>query len=124
VEVAIDVAVPCGLILNELISNALKHAFPQGRRGEIKIRLQRVADGEVLLSVSDDGVGTSPGFDFEQSGALGLKTVQTLARQLHGSVAFTGQPGVTCQVRFQDQPAEAQRHNGGQNSAALPRQTD
>jgi two-component sensor histidine kinase len=61
--VLIDTAIPCGLILNELISNALKYAFPGGRKGEIRLELRKLEGGEIRLRVSDDGVGLPEGFD-------------------------------------------------------------
>ena len=73
-------AVPCGLILNELISNALKHAFPDGRSGEIHVRLRRIDAQRCLLSVSDDGIGIDLGKLSEHS--LGLRIVRLLARQV------------------------------------------
>jgi two-component sensor histidine kinase/HAMP domain-containing protein len=63
ISVLIDTAIPCGLILNELISNALKYAFPGGRKGEIRLELRKLEGGEIRLRVSDDGVGLPEGFD-------------------------------------------------------------
>jgi two-component sensor histidine kinase len=73
-------AVPCGLILNELITNALKHAFPDGRSGEIHIRLRRLDAQHCVLSVSDDGIGV----DLQKLNdhSLGLRIVRLLARQI------------------------------------------
>ncbi|MGC9349836.1 MAG: PAS domain-containing sensor histidine kinase [Anaerolineae bacterium] len=103
VPVVIDVAIPCGLILNELISNALKHGFPDKRAGEIHITLALMNNDEILLTVSDNGVGAPTGFDFRGSSTLGLQTVLGVAEhQLQGTVSFTSYPdkGVTCRVRF------------------------
>jgi PAS domain S-box-containing protein len=81
-----DAAVPCGLILNELISNAFKHAFPGGD-GEIAVTLTHdPAAGAVCLRVRDNGVGLHADFNWRQSGTLGLPLVQMLANQIHGSV--------------------------------------
>ncbi len=107
VEVAIDVAVPCGLILNELISNALKHAFPGDRQGEIQVWLHRAPPGELVLGVADNGVGLPPGFEWEHSDSLGLRTVLTLVRQLNGQVTFGGPPGTRCQIRLNHETALA-----------------
>jgi PAS domain S-box-containing protein len=87
--VAADLAVPCGLILNELLTNALKHAFPEQRRGQIEIEV-RAQPGRLHLIVGDDGVG------FRQTGAptsLGLRLVQALAEQVGGSLKVTSEPG-------------------------------
>ncbi|HJS58929.1 MAG TPA: ATP-binding protein, partial [Vicinamibacteria bacterium] len=88
-------AVPCGLILNELITNALKHAFPDGRPGTIRVELKRV-DGDALrLVVSDDGAGLSVGIDVERSPSLGLDLVRMLAKQLDAALEV-GRTRGTC----------------------------
>ncbi|RMF04727.1 MAG: hypothetical protein D6768_02515 [Chloroflexi bacterium] len=79
----VDSAVPCGLILNELISNALKHAFPDGRSGQVCVRLFFTGN-ELNLVVSDNGVGMADGFDIHTSSSLGMQLVDTLANQLDG----------------------------------------
>jgi PAS domain S-box-containing protein len=101
VYVLIDTAVSCGLIVNELISNTLKYAFPSGRAGEITIRLRREAHGEIDLTVSDDGVGLPPGFDAKRDGHLGLRLVESLARgKIRAKVAFATDHGLSCRLRF------------------------
>lgn len=89
----LDTAVPCGLIVNELVTNALQHAFPKGRKGEIHIALCRVDDQRFILTVRDNGVGLPPGVDPYQAESLGLKLVASLVRQLRGRTAFCGQGG-------------------------------
>ncbi len=84
VQLPINMAIPCGLIMNELISNALKHAFPQGREGTILIRLSNETPSEVSLLVSDDGVGLQPDLDISRNGTLGLQLVDLLTQQLGG----------------------------------------
>ena len=79
-------AIPCGLIVNELISNALKHAFPDNRRGEIRISLANDAQGHVTMTVSDDGIGMPEGMHLKQTGTLGLQLVTLLADQLGGTI--------------------------------------
>ncbi len=103
VPVLIDIAIPCGLILNELISNALRHAFPEDKKGAVKVRLRKREDNTILLQVSDDGIGVPPGFDFRQRQSLGLQTIFALAEyQLQGEVTFESGEGVSCQIQFQD----------------------
>jgi PAS domain S-box-containing protein len=81
----IDLAVPSGLILNELLSNCLKHAFPACRCGEVHVHIAEESAGENLtLAVSDNGVGLPAGLDIENTETLGLQLVRTLTRQLHG----------------------------------------
>ena len=99
VLVEMDQALPCGLLVNELISNALKHAFPDGRAGLVRVALQPVA-GEPArwcLAVTDDGVGLPPDFDARRSQSLGLQLVADLAGQLRGTLALTpAAPAGTC----------------------------
>ena len=103
VFVLIDTAIPCGLILDELISNTIQHAYPSGQKGIITIELRRQEDGEICLCYADDGVGTPPGFDFRQDAHLGLQNVFTLAEsQLRGQVSFENKPGVYCRLTFYD----------------------
>ena len=79
-------AIPCGLILNELLSNALKYAFPNGRSGEVSVSVTPAGRGEVKLTVADNGVGLPQNYDPERSQSLGLQIVHILARQLDGTV--------------------------------------
>jgi PAS domain S-box-containing protein len=86
VLLALNAAIPCGLIVNELISNALKHAFPAGRSGRIKISM-KLGDGDIVeLRVEDNGVGIPAGIDFETTSTLGLQLVQLLTSQLKGTL--------------------------------------
>jgi PAS domain S-box-containing protein len=101
--VLIDTAIPCGLILNELLSNVFKHAFPGDRSGEVKIRLRRAKDGTLTLQVSDDGVGFPKDLDWRKSDTLGLQTVFGIAeRQLRGKVSVETAHGVTWHIRFRE----------------------
>lgn len=80
-----DLAVPCGLILNELISNAFKHGFPDGVGGEIRLTLRNGADGKCSLSVDDSGGAIPEDLDVNQSKSLGLRLVRSLTQQIRGS---------------------------------------
>jgi two-component system response regulator len=103
VFVLIDSAIPCGLILNELISNALKYAFPGGRQGEIRFQLRSLDSGEIELRISDNGIGLPPGFDIRRDGSLGIKNILILAEdQLQGQVTFDTRAGVSCLLKFRD----------------------
>lgn len=99
ISLAVDQAIPCALILNELISNTLKHAFPTGA-GTIRIELRRVADNLIFLCVSDDGVGIPPGFDPARSSSLGMQLVVTLAEQLDGRLEIDRAPGAAFRITF------------------------
>jgi two-component sensor histidine kinase len=102
VALSVERAIPCGLILNELIVNALKHAFPDGRKGCVRVQLQTVADDRVLLIVQDDGVGATVEDDAE-SGSLGLQLVRTLAQQIHADLLIRPGAGTTVELNFRRQ---------------------
>jgi PAS domain S-box-containing protein len=93
VSMGIDKAIPCGLIINELISNALKYAFPGDRPGEIKVSFQRAKDGSIILRVEDNGVGLPAGLEITNTGTLGLQLVTMLARQLRGVLTVESEHG-------------------------------
>ena len=100
-ELPVEAAVHCGLILNELVSNALKHAFPGRQSGEIVVSLDReAAGGLVCLRVRDSGVGLAAGVDWRNTPSLGLRLVQMLTRQLRGTVQCSGPPGTEFRVKF------------------------
>jgi two-component sensor histidine kinase len=100
VLLGIDAAIPCGLILNELVSNALKHAFPNGRDGEVRIDLRADDDQRLTLTVSDDGIGLPEGLDVHNTNSLGLQLVDTLVRQLDGTMEIHGQGGTEFKIDF------------------------
>jgi PAS domain S-box-containing protein len=97
----IDQAIPCGLLVNELISNALKHAFPSGRTGEVRLELRPVDDGrQIHLRVSDNGVGLPADFDMQRLSSLGLELASDLATQIRGRLEIGPGPGATFDVLF------------------------
>jgi len=100
VELDIDAAIPCGLILNELISNALKHAFPDARAGAIRIGVTVRADQQIELSVADGGVGFPPDVDYRHTPSLGLQLVNTLVAQLNGTLELTHGDGTVFTICF------------------------
>jgi PAS domain S-box-containing protein len=85
-QLPLNAAVPCGLIANELISNAFKHAFPGGRLGEIRIELTRDGTDQAVLLVSDDGIGIPDDLVLESTSTFGLQLVMLLADQLGGEL--------------------------------------
>jgi PAS domain S-box-containing protein len=100
VALPVDKAIPCGLVLNELITNALKHAFPGDRRGTIWIELARLEDGRVRLAVKDDGVGMPAELDSSKSASLGLQLIAILAEQLEGALVVSKDDRTTFEVSF------------------------
>jgi two-component sensor histidine kinase len=101
VALSVDLAVPCALILNELISNALKHGFPDGAGGEIKLTLRNGVDGQCTLWVDDNGVGIPADVDPNSSKSLGLRLVTLLTKQIRGSFEMVNsQPGISARLQF------------------------
>lgn len=96
----IDKAVPLGLILNELISNSLKHAFPDGRKGEIRILLHQDNGGNYSLIVSDNGAGLPSHMDFRNTKSLGLQLVNALTKQLKGNIELDSSNGTQFSITF------------------------
>lgn len=119
-EVAINRAVPCALILNELLTNAFKYAFVGRRSGRILVSLCQPEDGVCELAVEDDGVGLPPGILDSRSQSLGFRIISILANQLDGSVEQREGPGARIAFRFPnaasdswvtpDTEAQAERH--------------
>jgi PAS domain S-box-containing protein len=100
-RLGVDVAVPCGLIINELVSNSLKYGFPNGRGGVIRIELHRQPEGRATLSVVDNGVGLPEEVGFWNTQTLGLRLVGTLVKQLEGNVEVDRSKGTSVHVTFQ-----------------------
>lgn len=100
VQLTVDTAIPCGLIVTELVTNALKHAFPNGSGGSILVAAQD-CDGSMTLTVQDDGKGLPEKIDFRKSGSLGLELVNSLVRQLGAKLGITRSPGTTFHIEFQ-----------------------
>jgi two-component sensor histidine kinase len=99
-EVGLDVAVPLGLLLNELVTNSLKHGFPDGRHGHVHVRVARVTDETVRLTVRDDGVGLPPGMSRTSQQTLGLKLVSALSEQMRARFALDEDNGVVATLEF------------------------
>lgn len=100
VRLPIDAAVPCGLLVNELVSNCLKHAFQGRDRGRIRVELAPVSEAEALLCVSDDGVGLPLTMAPEAAETFGMQLILALMDQLHGKLEISRQAGTAMQVIF------------------------
>lgn len=98
----IDTAVPCGLILNELITNSLKYAFPDNNPGEVGISLHTLEPHHYVLSIWDNGIGFPEGLDFRRTNSLGMQLVCDLTRQLKGTVELDRNHGTRFQIRFRE----------------------
>lgn len=99
VRMGVDAAIPCGLILNELVSNAFKHAFTGSSRGTVEVRLAR-ANRRLTLSVGDDGIGLPPGLDPRRASTLGFDLVFTFAEQLEAEVQIESGAGTRFIISF------------------------
>ncbi len=100
VQVDIDQAIPCGLIVNELLTNSLKHAFSNGPGGEVKVVLRPEGEDQVFLEVSDNGAGLPVDFEARRGKSLGMQLISDLARQLGGRLDIGPGPGSRFQVVF------------------------
>ena len=107
ISIGLNQAVPCGLLINELVTNALKHAFPGERAGLIRVTFQSPTPQEVLLTVVDDGVGLPAALEPQQTESLGLQLVCLLTEQLHGTVTFERGPGTAVRILFPN-PADTE----------------
>jgi PAS domain S-box-containing protein len=100
ISLDLDYAVPCGLILNELMTNTLKYAFPDGRDGSIWIDLHAEPDQSLILRVADDGIGLPAGLDNLKNKSLGLQLVNSLVKQINGTLVVESSSGTVFQVSF------------------------
>lgn len=100
VRVEIDQAIPCGLIVNELLTNSLKHGFVEGRSGEVRVSIRPEGETSVRLEVSDTGVGVPVDFEARLLKSLGMQLITDLARQLGGRLDVGARPGATFTVTF------------------------
>ena len=96
----INNAIPCGLIINELVSNAFKYAFPDKKNGSIQVDLKKEENEKFLLSISDDGIGLPKNFDINNIETLGLQLVFTLVDQLNGYIDLSNQHGTSYKIQF------------------------
>jgi PAS domain S-box-containing protein len=97
VEVGVNTAIPCGLLLHEVLANCIQHAFPAQPRGAVMVRLQTEPMGQVTLTIRDTGVGLPKDPDVHDAGGFGLHLVRALTEQLQGTITF-GREGGTCVI--------------------------
>ncbi|MCE5213140.1 MAG: sensor histidine kinase, partial [Methanobacterium sp.] len=95
----IDTAIPCGLIINELVTNSLKHAFPDGEEGELTIKMEQ-DNSKYHLTVADNGIGLPPELDINNTTTLGLLLVNSLVGQLEGKLEVYHERGTTFHISF------------------------
>ncbi|NYB51279.1 MAG: PAS domain S-box protein [Methanobacteriaceae archaeon] len=97
----IETSIPCGLIYSELLSNCIKHAYPEGGKGKISAEFKRVGE-DLMLRVSDDGVGLPDEIDFRHTQSLGLQLVTSLVKQLDGTIELDKSQGTSFTVKFHE----------------------
>jgi len=100
IDLGIDIAVPCGLIANELVSNALKHAFPARESGTVVVSFRRLDPAMLQLEVQDNGIGFPDGRDYRSMSSMGMSIIKTLTEQISGTLAFDGTSGSRFTVRY------------------------
>ena len=100
VSLGINLGIPCGLLINELMTNALKHAFPGGRAGTITVSLQEMPDHSIRLAVSDDGIGLPPDLDIRNAPSLGYQLITTLVDQLNATLEVHRDRGTAVVILF------------------------
>lgn len=100
VQLGVDTAIPCGLIVTELVTNALKHAFPNAVSGTIRVAAINEPEGWLKLIVQDNGVGIPEEFDIRRSGSLGMELVSSLVRQLSAKLEIGREGGTTFRIHF------------------------
>ncbi|MCP4612067.1 MAG: sensor histidine kinase, partial [Planctomycetes bacterium] len=103
----VNTAIPCGLIINELVSNALKYAFPKNRPGRIHITFRRTATGIFVLTFQDDGIGFPEEIDFRNTESLGLQLVNLSTKQLQGDIELRREQGTTFTITFPEKETKA-----------------
>ncbi len=99
IEIDLNASIPCGLILNEIISNAFKYAFPGDKEGSLQFTIDRI-DGHCRLTVSDDGIGFPDGIDLHNGGKLGMQLITSLTKQLNGTVELKLEKGTEYTITF------------------------
>ncbi len=102
IHLNIETAHCCGLIINELIANALEHAFPKSKHGNVWISLQKDENMQIVLKVQDDGVGVPQDFDFRNTESLGLKLVCILTKQIEGKIELSTSDGTCFTITFSE----------------------
>jgi PAS domain S-box-containing protein len=112
VAIDVNVGIPCGLIVNELVSNSLKHAFPEGRMGTIRVGISIDSEGNHVLFVEDNGIGLPEEVDFRNTLSLGLQLVNGLTQQISGKIELSREGGTRFRITFRGAPDSEGKQNG------------
>jgi hypothetical protein len=100
IEFSLDKAIPCGLIINELVSNSLKHAFSKNEEGKINVSLKKTKDDRILLEVYDNGIGFPEDVDYKNSDTVGLKLISTITKQMDGKISIEKNKGTHVMISW------------------------
>jgi two-component sensor histidine kinase len=98
----VDIAIPCGLIVNELITNSLKYAFADREKGMIELLLNNLGNGNYKITVKDDGIGFPKSVNFRKTKSLGLQLVNTLVKQIDAKIEMKNSAGTEFTITFND----------------------
>jgi two-component sensor histidine kinase/sensor domain CHASE-containing protein len=115
VFLSLDSAIPCGLLINELVSNSLKYAFPDGKEGEIYISIHPIEDNRFFMTVRDNGVGFPADIDITKSKTLGLQLVDSLVDQLDGTMKLNQNAGTEYKITFKELKSERKGDENGKS---------
>jgi two-component sensor histidine kinase len=102
ISLNVETAIPCGLIINELLTNSLKHAYPYSRKGEIKVELSSDYENKFTIVISDDGVGIPDDVEFPKKGSFGFRMVDSLVKQIGGTLKLDRTNGTCYLIEFEE----------------------
>lgn len=102
ISLNIETAMPCSLVLNELLTNSIKHAFPDNRNGMITVRFKSEIGNQINMEVSDNGIGLPEQFSVNKTKSLGLKLVKNLTKQLNGKLNINSEGGTAVKIIFKE----------------------
>jgi PAS domain S-box-containing protein len=100
VNLEMDTAMPCGMLITEIISNSFKYAFPDNREGVISFRLKKLEDNKIKITVSDNGIGLPDDFQMEGTESLGMQLILAFAQQIDGEIELAGKGGTNISITF------------------------
>ncbi len=102
ISLNVETAIPCGLIINELLTNSLKHAFPYSRKGEIRLELSSCVENKFTIRISDNGVGIPENIQFPDKGSFGFRMVDSLVKQIGGTLELNKEEGTCFTIEFEE----------------------
>jgi PAS domain S-box-containing protein len=106
ISFGLDTAIPCGLIINELLVNSIKHGFNGSKSGEINVEIKNIKDGKFMLTVADNGIGLSSEFENKKESGMGMKIVKALTNQLDGKMNIFNGKGTRFEIEFEEANSE------------------